>query len=111
MCSDLTIPVHVNKSAPGSYSLEAYHVGILFALADRQILVEADYELSARFCEPGAGVKRKGTLQILAHGATFNKRMWDFPYQPEKYSWTRSMNQDGYSTLALDLVGELPCAV
>ncbi|KAL8778968.1 MAG: hypothetical protein Q9213_007168 [Squamulea squamosa] len=31
--------------------------------------------------------------------------MWDFPYQPETYSWTKKMNEAGYSTLAVDLVG------
>lgn len=31
--------------------------------------------------------------------------MWDFPYQPEKYSWVRNATSEGYSTLAFDSVG------
>lgn len=31
--------------------------------------------------------------------------MWDFPYQPEKYSWVRHATSEGFSTLAFDQVG------
>ncbi|KAL9038901.1 MAG: hypothetical protein Q9180_002854, partial [Flavoplaca navasiana] len=31
--------------------------------------------------------------------------MWDFPYQPETYSWTKKMNEAGYTTIAIDLLG------
>ncbi|RYP38018.1 hypothetical protein DL767_002746 [Monosporascus sp. MG133] len=105
VCQLVIIPVHVTKSVEGNFSMEDYDVNILFALAEREILIEADYELSARYCQPGPGVERKDTLQILAHGATFNKVMWDFPYKPESHSWTRFMTLSGYSTLAVDLVG------
>ena len=31
--------------------------------------------------------------------------MWDFPYQPEKYSWVRHATSEGFSTLTFDQVG------
>ena len=86
--------------------MDNYKLDILFALMNRQILVDGSYELDARYCEPARGVKRKNTLQLLAHGATFHKGMWDFPYRPETYSYTRYMNRAGYSTLAIDLLGK-----
>ena len=44
-------------------------------------------------------------MQVLIHGATLTKMMWDFPYQPEKYSWVRHATSEGFSTLAFDQVG------
>lgn len=105
-CSDITIPVNVTQSAEGVFSMEEYRLEILFALGEREALMDGQYELSARYCEPAPGIERKETLQVLAHGATFNKIMWDFPFKPETYSWTRYMTLEGYSTLAVDLVGK-----
>lgn len=104
-CRDLIIPVTATKTIQDDFSMEIYQVEILFALGERNVLIDAEYELAATFCEPSSDVQRRDILQILAHGATFNKIMWDFPYQPNTYSWTRFMTNSGYSTLAIDLVG------
>ncbi len=100
------IPLHVDKTVDSELSLDNYNIESLYAWAGRQILVDGDYEMSARLCEPPEGVDRKDTLQLLLHGATFNKHMWDFPYKPEKYSWVRHMAAAGYTTLAVDFVGQ-----
>ncbi|ROT35239.1 alpha/beta-hydrolase [Sodiomyces alkalinus F11] len=105
VCEEFTVPIHVDKTAPGEFSLENYNIKSLFAFAGRQVLVEADYDMSVRLCEPAAGIERKDTLQLLLHGATFSKIMWDFPYKPETYSWTRFMTNAGYTTLAVDFIG------
>lgn len=107
-CRDIIIPVNVTQSAEGAFSMEEYELEILFALGERETLMDGQYELSARYCEPAPGIEAKDTLQVLAHGATFNKIMWDFPFKPETYSWTRYMTLEGYSTLAVDLVGKNP---
>lgn len=104
-CKEVVIPVHVAKSAEGTFSTDAYDVNVLFALAARETLVTADYNISARICEPPANVTALDTVQILAHGATFNKHMWDFPYKPESHSWTKRMTEAGYTTVAVDLLG------
>jgi hypothetical protein len=108
-CRDVVIPVHVGKSAAGNFSTASYDVNVLFALAARKTLVAADYNISARICEPPSGVAALDTVQILAHGATFNKKMWDFPYKPETHSWTRRMTKAGYTTVAVDLIGKCYC--
>jgi hypothetical protein len=104
-CRDVIIPVHVAKSAAGNFSTSNYDVNILFALGARKTLVAADYNISARICEPAPNVAALDTVQILAHGATFNKKMWDFPYKPETHSWTQRMTKAGYTTVAVDLLG------
>ncbi|KAL2869044.1 alpha/beta hydrolase [Aspergillus lucknowensis] len=105
VCQDFIIPVHAQKTIEGTVSLEDYDIDVLFSVSDGEVLVDGDYELSARFCEPPAGIASKDTLQVLLHGATFNKVMWDFPYKPEEYSWVLYMTNAGYSTLAIDFVG------
>jgi pimeloyl-ACP methyl ester carboxylesterase len=54
-------------------------------------------------CTP-AGVKPE-TVMVLEPGATYNSVYWDFPYQPDTYSYSLAMNSGGYATLALDPLG------
>jgi hypothetical protein len=102
--------VHITQSAIGNFSTEVYDVNVLFALAARETLVDGDYNISARICTPPPGVTPLDVVQVLVHGATFNKKMWDFPYKPESHSWTKRMIQAGYTTVAVDLVGECSIA-
>ncbi|CRK45151.1 hypothetical protein HYQ45_013183 [Verticillium longisporum] len=105
LCRDFTIPISVNKTVEAELSLDDYDIESLYAWAGREVLVHGDYEMSARICDPPPGVERKDTLQLLMHGATFNKHMWDFPYKPETHSWVRFMANAGYTTLAIDYIG------
>ncbi|MEU4674623.1 alpha/beta hydrolase [Amycolatopsis sp. NPDC023774] len=45
------------------------------------------------------------TVLVLTPGATYNSTYWDFPYQPDTYSFTRAMNRAGYATMNIDLLG------
>lgn len=111
-CIDVLVPVEVEQSAPGEYSLASYDVNALFALAARQTLASNTYNISMRICTPSANdavPEYADTVQVMVHGATFNKIMWDLPYQPERYSWTKKMNEAGYATIAVDLVGKQSC--
>ncbi|MGH3788452.1 MAG: alpha/beta hydrolase [Pseudonocardiaceae bacterium] len=44
-------------------------------------------------------------MQLLIHGGTYNRLYWDFPYQPERYSYQRDMARHGYATFAVDRLG------
>ncbi|KAI1324232.1 Alpha/Beta hydrolase protein [Xylariaceae sp. FL0255] len=105
-CQDFTIPVSVEKSTEANYYSEPYNAEILYALAGRKILVSNQYEISARLCMPeNQDGPHADSLQVLIHGASFNKNMWDVQYDPDTYSWVRRMTHEGYPTLAIDLVG------
>ncbi|KAI0194246.1 Alpha/Beta hydrolase protein [Astrocystis sublimbata] len=105
-CQDLRIPVSVEKTATGEFSRDMYSDEIFFSLAERKILVSNTYEMAARLCIPDNNQgPHADTLQLLVHGASFNKLMWDSEYQPERYSWVQRMMHEGYPTLAIDLVG------
>ncbi|KAL8989051.1 MAG: hypothetical protein Q9169_008447, partial [Polycauliona sp. 2 TL-2023] len=107
-CTDTMIPVHVQRSNHLDNLTTEYDINVLFALAGKKILATNSYNLSARICHPiskSNGSSPSDAIQLLAPGATFNKIMWDFPYQPDSYSWTKRMNEAGYSTIAVDAVG------
>ncbi|CAO1604876.1 hypothetical protein XANCAGTX0491_008417 [Xanthoria calcicola] len=107
-CSDVIIPVAVQRSSDLQSLTSEYDINVLYALAGKSILASNSYNLSARICRPipNRNVSASSdTIQLLVHGATFSKIMWDFPYQPETYSWTKRMNEAGYTTIAVDLVG------
>jgi pimeloyl-ACP methyl ester carboxylesterase len=47
----------------------------------------------------------RDTVLLTVHGATYSRVYWDFPYQPEKYSFVRHANAAGYATLNFDRLG------
>jgi pimeloyl-ACP methyl ester carboxylesterase len=56
-----------------------------------------------RLCAQGTPGGRP--LQILVHGGSYNHVYWDWPYQPQTYSYVQSATSNGAATLALDLPG------
>jgi len=72
------------------------------------IPVEGTYDISATFCEPEK-YNDANAVQILSHGATYNKLYWTglgLPKdQAEPYDWTRVATDKGYAVLAIDRPG------
>ncbi|MFC9434775.1 alpha/beta hydrolase [Nocardia sp. NPDC057030] len=58
--------------------------------------------LAGSLCLPAG---ESTTVMVLTSGSAANSVYWDFPYQPEVYSFARAMNAAGYATLALDRPG------
>jgi pimeloyl-ACP methyl ester carboxylesterase len=63
----------------------------------------ADQIIVAQLCgqEPLEG----RIVHVLISGATYGPLAWDFPYQPERYSYVRAMNAAGIATLNVDRLG------
>lgn len=61
------------------------------------------FTIVGELCRPAQG--RARTLQILLHGASFNRKYWDFPLRPRRYSYVRHANAAGFATLAIDRLG------
>jgi len=61
------------------------------------------YQVSGELCLPRG--RSADTLEILVHGASYNRSYWDFPFQPARYSFVRHANAAGFATLALDRLG------
>jgi pimeloyl-ACP methyl ester carboxylesterase len=54
-------------------------------------------------CQPAG--RHPATVAVLVHGATYNHNYWEFPYDPDKYSFARMLNRGGYATFAVDRMG------
>lgn len=78
-CEELTLDVNLSPSEPTPYSV----FGVL--------------------CSRGS--LHKKTIQIALHGATFSHLYWDWPYQPETYSYVRRATAAGYAVLNIDRIG------
>ncbi|MBO4209641.1 alpha/beta fold hydrolase [Micromonospora echinofusca] len=63
----------------------------------------ADQTLVGELCLPDSGTPE--TVQLLVHGATYNRAYWDFPYQPQIYSYVKYANRAGYATFNVEIVG------
>lgn len=51
------------------------------------------------------GSLHKKTIQIALHGATYGHLYWDWPFQPQTYSYVRRATAAGYAVLNLDRIG------
>jgi pimeloyl-ACP methyl ester carboxylesterase len=78
-CEELSFDVNLSPSDPTVYSV----FGVL--------------------CSRGS--LHDKTIQIALHGATYSHLYWDWPYQPETYSYMRRATAAGYAVLNLDRIG------
>ncbi|KZV90929.1 hypothetical protein EXIGLDRAFT_770387 [Exidia glandulosa HHB12029] len=70
-------------------------------------LVSGAFDISFRYCAPI--VTNSGTsdiLQILVHGAMYDKQYMLWPQQPAKYNYGLAANTRGYPVLAYDRLGD-----
>jgi alpha-beta hydrolase superfamily lysophospholipase len=59
--------------------------------------------VKGQLCVPVGGTPQ--AVQLLLHGATYNRAYWDLPYQPGLYSYQRDMASNGLATFAVDELG------
>lgn len=61
------------------------------------------YTIYGQLCLPSSG--GSNAVQLLIPGATYGHIYWDFPYQPQTYSYVQALTAAGYSTLNIDPIG------
>ncbi|KAL8787189.1 MAG: hypothetical protein Q9195_007880 [Heterodermia aff. obscurata] len=105
------IPSPAASSLSTQEGVNAFYASLpkLLANATRQIR-GGSYHLAAEYCHAVPEPKSQpGPLQILLHGsAGYTKEYWNrgsWGNGSTKYSWTQAMNRAGYSTLAVDRLG------
>lgn len=64
----------------------------------------ADQTISAQLCTPNSW-SGEHQIDILSPGATYNRTYWDWPQQPELYSYAQKTLQSGRAVLLYDRVG------
>jgi pimeloyl-ACP methyl ester carboxylesterase len=78
-CRDVSVPVSLTQGRP------------------------ARYQIWGQLCTPG--YRPAATVQVLIPGLNYSHVYWDFPFQPDHYSYVRHANQAGYATFNLDRIG------
>ncbi|WP_433259841.1 alpha/beta hydrolase [Actinosynnema sp. CS-041913] len=61
------------------------------------------HQVRGTLCLPAGATP--GTVQVLAHGATYNRLYWNLPHDRGRYSYQRDMAGRGAATFAFDSVG------
>jgi len=61
------------------------------------------YNVVGWLCAKGSFANK--TVQVLLSGATYGHVYWDFPYQPQRYSYVRALTNAGYATFNMDRLG------
>lgn len=61
------------------------------------------YNVAGVLCTEGS-IHNK-TVQVTIHGGTYSHLYWDWPYQPETYSYVRRATAAGYAVLNIDRIG------
>jgi pimeloyl-ACP methyl ester carboxylesterase len=58
--------------------------------------------MAGQLCQPAT---KTGTVIVLVPGATYNQAYWNFSYDPGVYNFRLAMNNAGYATMTVDLLG------
>jgi pimeloyl-ACP methyl ester carboxylesterase len=62
----------------------------------------ATYHVAGQLCyKPN----NKNIVHLLVSGATYSRAYWDFPLQPQQYSYVRKLTNAGYATFNFDRLG------
>lgn len=62
------------------------------------------HEIAASLTLPPEN-ERKSVVQLLVPGLTYGQYYFDFPYNPDRYSYVTHATEDGYPTLNIDRIG------
>ncbi|ROS38425.1 alpha/beta hydrolase [Amycolatopsis thermoflava] len=63
----------------------------------------ADHLVYGELCLPKG--RRPHAVQVTVHGGAYTHVYWDFPYQPENYSYVEHMTRAGFATFTIDRIG------
>ena len=63
----------------------------------------AEHQLTGTLCRPSGSTP--DTVQLLVHGATYNRTYWDWPVRSPYYSYVRAAVAAGYATFSVDRLG------
>jgi pimeloyl-ACP methyl ester carboxylesterase len=62
--------------------------------------------LSGEVCYPTTDVDSlRGAVQVLVSGTAYDESYWDFPYQPDTYSYLRAATSAGFTVFNVDRIG------
>lgn len=63
------------------------------------------WEVAVAYCQPFKWAKNTHQVDVLTHGATYTNTYWNWPVDPELYSYVDKTLADGRATLNYDRIG------
>lgn len=96
---DAVVPAPELTDSPSGADCRGY----LFPVRQREgdpIVQQVFGELCSR-----GEVTARTPVQVLIHGGSYHHAYWDWPYQPEKYSYVEAATRAGFVTLNIDRLG------
>jgi hypothetical protein len=93
----LPVPSHAS-AAEGGFRCEELSFEVNLSPSDATV-----YNVFGVLCSRGA--IHQATMQIVLHGSTYSHSYWDWPFQPETYSYVRRATAAGYAVLNIDRIG------
>jgi pimeloyl-ACP methyl ester carboxylesterase len=61
------------------------------------------FTIYGELCNPASGPSH--TIELTIPGGTYGHIYWDYPYEPQTYSYVYAANAEGYSTFNIDRIG------
>ena len=89
-------PAAAPAGSPPTGDCSVERVAVRIAPADSK-----SYGVQTWFCAP-PGAR---TVFVTVSGSTYHHGYWDFPYQPERYSFVRAATAAGFAVLNFDRIG------
>lgn len=86
------------SAEPGGFRCEELTFDVSLSPGDPTV-----YNVFGVLCSRGS-IHQK-TIQITLHGSTYSHLYWDWPFQPQTYSYVRRATAAGYAVLNLDRIG------
>jgi pimeloyl-ACP methyl ester carboxylesterase len=97
MAAALLVPA-AGLADPGGLRCEELSFSVNLSPTDAQV-----HQVFGVLCSRG-GIHHK-TVQVVLHGATYSHLYWDWPFEPEIYSYMRLATAAGYAVLDVDRIG------
>ncbi len=98
-CQYDKVGTQIQETAPNN-TLECLEFTLSVTLSPEDT---KQYDIVGSLCSTGSFENK--TVQVLVSGSTYGKVYWDFPYQPEHYSYVRAAVNAGYVTCNFDRIG------
>src|SRR5215213_9434549 len=86
------------SAEPGGFRCEELSFEVNLSASDPTV-----YNVFGVLCSRGS--INQTTVQITLHGSTYSHLYWDWPFEPETYSFVRRATAAGYSVLNIDRIG------
>lgn len=64
-----------------------------------------DWKVSTTYCQPFKWASGQHQVDVLTHGATYTNTYWNWPQDPDLYSYVNKTLKDGRATLNYDRIG------